>query len=301
MVEKRKRFQKKALSPQEHLDLLRDRSLIIPEDDENELKILKLIGYYRLSGYFKGFHIANDRFDGQTTFQDVVDTYHFDKKLRTLIFDAIEPIEVTLRTQISDCLSLKGGPWWFENGVFFQSNDLHKKADVTIREVLEEGKKTLPLKHYYRNYDSPPTPPSWMIIEAISFGKLHRYVYRSLKKEYRNKISSEFGYPEKPFNSFIHSLVYLRNLCAHHERLWNRKFLFSPKTPLSMPEKEILKGIRKDTFYSFAYIIHQLHDAIHIEKSLWVSNLYNLFQEFPRLDLGKLGFSDHWKPDIWMR
>src|SRR5690606_39007037 len=98
-------YDKAPLSFEDQLTLLKNRGLII-EDKPKALCYLKEISYYRLSAYFIPYQNKKDRFNGDTTFRQIIDTYTFDRELRLLIFDCIERIEIAIRTQIIYCMSI---------------------------------------------------------------------------------------------------------------------------------------------------------------------------------------------------
>lgn len=93
-------YNKPHLSYKNQIDLLKSRGLIV--NDENfAITKLKHISYFRLSAYFLPFQSTKDTFDHGTTFEQIIDLYHFDKELRLLTFGAIEKIEIFLRTSLA--------------------------------------------------------------------------------------------------------------------------------------------------------------------------------------------------------
>jgi abortive infection bacteriophage resistance protein len=291
-------FNKPALSRDEHIDWLSDRGLIISAGETLEKEALHKVGYYRLSGYFKAFQNASEQFHSNTTFEQVLEVYFFDKKLRILTFEVLENFEVSLRASITNSLSLEHGPQWFENPDCFQRGK-HAPTLEKISETLGDKRRNAqPLKHFYRKYNEK-YPPSWMLLETFSFGKLHRHIYRNLKSKFQRQIAKDFDYNERLFDSFLHSLTYIRNLCAHHDRIWNRSMTIRPTYPLSKPEKDILAGTRQDSFYPVAFIIHMMLEKISVSPNQWAPSLEALFKEFSSIDLARLGFPPNWSPDIW--
>jgi abortive infection bacteriophage resistance protein len=89
-------------------------------DEDRAVRKLSQIGYYRLSGYWHvcripivdsiGENVINkitnvperkDEFFRGTSFDNIVTLYLFDKKLRLLLLDAIERVEIYIRTIIA--------------------------------------------------------------------------------------------------------------------------------------------------------------------------------------------------------
>ncbi len=91
---------KKPTTYQEQIELLKVRGCIIPDEDFC-LKILRSANYYRLSAYFLPFKNSDDSFKPGTEFSKIVGIYNFDRELRSILFSAIEEIEIFLRTQFS--------------------------------------------------------------------------------------------------------------------------------------------------------------------------------------------------------
>ena len=107
------KYNKPALTFSQQVDLLIARGLVVNNKKRVE-KTLANISYYRLSAYMLPFKecqngVVIDRFVPDTTWEMVYDLYKFDRKLRLLLFDAIERIEIAIRTQIVNQLSLKYG------------------------------------------------------------------------------------------------------------------------------------------------------------------------------------------------
>lgn len=101
-------FDKPSLKISEQRDLLLQRGLVVNDVQELE-HYLKYIGYYRLSGYMRPFQDIKHDFLGEVSFCEILNCYIFDRKLRVLTFDAIERIEISIRSLISNEMSEKGG------------------------------------------------------------------------------------------------------------------------------------------------------------------------------------------------
>ncbi|MDX5595502.1 Abi family protein [Pseudovibrio sp. SPO723] len=99
-------YQKPALDIDAQLNLLEQRGMIL-EDRARAEHYLGFIGYYRLSGYWFPFQYRDDgpdhdNFRPRTKFDRVLDRYVFDRRLRLLIMDAAERIEVFRHAQPQD-------------------------------------------------------------------------------------------------------------------------------------------------------------------------------------------------------
>jgi abortive infection bacteriophage resistance protein len=228
-------FTKKPLSIEEQIIRLSERGMIIA-DEEKAKMYLSNISYYRLSAYWYTF-LQNPKIDHRfiagTTFEKAIDTYVFDRKLRLLIFDEIERIEIALRTTIIHHFCLKYGNNWYEDKTLYKGKDtyFYKFLELLIAEMNKTSEVFI--KHYREKYDSPANPPAWMPLELASFGQLSM-LYKNLKNcEAKKSVAKHFGLDEVVLESWLEALSYVRNACAHHMRLWNRKL---PRTPL-IPKK----------------------------------------------------------------
>jgi abortive infection bacteriophage resistance protein len=266
-------FKKPALTVEEHIDLLRQRGLDVADTDK-AIRYLRTIGYYRLSAYSLPFHSEKDQFAEGTSFDDVLSLYIFDRKLRLLVMDGIERIEVAVRSAMSDQLCSKYNPHWFlVDGVFidefYEKRASGGRSDYTsfINKVSNHTGRTNPknrntsCKHYYDTYSKPPYPPSWMIVEVLPMGTWSK-VYENLESgKVKQKIAKTFRFKTNDFGGWLHSLTLIRNRCAHHSRFWNTTF--PPKA--RNIQKYTHSGIVLDTPYTNlaliqAFLIRFLHN-----------------------------------------
>ena len=287
-------YQKLPLDVNQLLKKLEAKGLII-NSRQDAIQCLSTIGYYRLSAYFIPFQNNNGvekTFREGTTFENVLQLYSFDKELRLLAIDPIETIEVALRTSITDVMSIKYGAHWYLDQSYFIS---HNNFAYLIKEVklISKKRKEVFLKHYFKNYGSPEYPPSWMIMECLSFGTLNLFLKSIKALQDRKEICAVFKHHPTIIESWFTSLYYVRNLCAHHARLWNRWFVMTPIHPHNQPI-----SCTERTFCEQAYIITRMLEAIHEEKAVvWKRKLYHLLESCPSVPKHKMGFLLNWKSD----
>ena len=139
-------FTKQAKSNQAHLQTWQDRGLIIPDLARAD-RYLSFIGYYRLSAYTIPFQkpvtvnsSALHQFKANTSFDDVLNLYIFDRELRLLVMDAIERIEVAIRAQICNVLcDQSGNAFWYTDEQHFSHNYAHMRLLASIeRQLMDE-------------------------------------------------------------------------------------------------------------------------------------------------------------------
>lgn len=286
MSRSKKNYIKPPKTYQELVTIWQSRNLNI-SDIQKAGKCFHEISYYRLSAYALPFQKIKDVFNEGTSFENIINLYCFDRELRLVIFDVIERIEVSIRTQIIYQLSHKYGSHWQDNPKIFvpaYRNKLSRIVDVfaetqkIIRENCTANHPEVFIKHYNENYSSPINPPSWMCMELLTIGQLSR-VYKGLANNSdKGNIASFFGLHYSVFQSWLHTLVYVRNICAHHSRLWNRDFAIKPDILLKPQHPWISKAFNNNhrTFYFLCILKYLLHSA----------NPHNSFKEkFTRLTI----------------
>ncbi len=212
-------FKKPPLSIGQQIDLLKNRGLII-DNPERAIHYLQFIGYYRLSGYARHFQTTNepqDNFKKSTTFNDILKVYIFDRQLRLLMMDAIERIEVAVRSTISNTMSEKYGAHWYMNRSLFIDRFQYETFIETIKREsgYQNSKKQNEFcQHYFTKYTKPYLPPSWMLTEVLSIGTWSNIFANLKNRQDQQDIGAIYKLPYKVFTSWLRSFTYLRNLCA---------------------------------------------------------------------------------------
>lgn len=288
------RFDKPSLTTDQQIDLLVGRGLNI-SDLQQTKKYIDFIGYYRLSGYGFPFQedqdIAGDhKFKPDTSFEQILNLYTFDRKLRLIVMDAIERIEVAVRSTISNIASVQYSPHWFLQSELFRNDYCDSFLTQVKKDICYDkpNRQENFIKHYYANYQEPDFPPSWMIMEVLTFGTIS-ILYSNLTAELQKKVASSFGTKSKILRSWLHSLSCLRNLCAHHSRIWNRKFTIKPLIP-----NKIRTPVNTSSLFAQVIVLTELLSKISSDTH-WKDSLKNLFDEYPEIDCGLMGFPKSWQ------
>ncbi len=296
-------FQKPALAIRAQLELLQQRGMTIPDATQAE-HYLRFIGYYRLSGYWFPFQHRDgspdhDAFRPGTDFKAVLDRYVFDRRLRVLIMDAAERIEIAARAALSNNMCERFGPHWFLDSKHFEKDFDHRDFLARVRQEMgivpnNRHKQADFIRHYLQKYDSPPEPPSWMVFELLPFGTVS-YVFAKLLDREKKEIAALFGLPRVLLKSWLHSTSHLRNLCAHHSRVWNRAFSIKPLVAKS--EHHHVRDPNK--FYNHAVAVQSLLKRISVDTH-WPDRLRALLDEYPTIPPAEMGFPPNWRQEpIW--
>jgi len=223
-------YSKPALSYLAQLELLKSSGMSF--DNENKsLHLLERIGYHRLSNYWYPL-LANKQnhiFKPCVNFETAFDLYKFDRELRKIIGAEIEKIEIAVRAKMAYEFSIAYNPFWIEEANLFSSTvNFRMTLDKIWEEYLRSNEEfILDFKAKYSN----PLPPADIILEITSFGTLSR-LYHNLKScKAKRDIAKSFALPVVVFDSWLHSLASVRNICAHHARLWNSLMKIQPLSP----------------------------------------------------------------------
>ncbi len=290
----------------EQVQILLGRGLVIPDQANAEFYLAQL-NYYRLAAYclpFEQDH-ATHQFIAGTTFDDVLNLYIFDRELRLLMLDAIERIEVSLRTQMAYFLSHNHNtthphlkPEIFFNPLVYGSSI--SKLSNDVRNSKEDF-----IKHLIKKYEEL-LPPIWAVVELMTMGQLSKWFSNIDARSDRQAISRIYGLDEKIMTSFCEHLSLVRNHAAHHARLWNRDFTKTPMLPRRGPADltnslfvlpDTDRRLRK--LYNTLVMTTHLMDVINPGHH-WKQRLKDMITNH-NIDTSKMGFPADWKnKPIWL-
>ncbi|MEA1015582.1 Abi family protein [Sphingosinicella sp. LY1275] len=224
-------FSKPALSIEQQIEHLRANGMEIA-DDEFAAYWLTHVSYYRLSAYWLAFEQPKGssglRFRSNTTFKMITDLYGFDRDLRRLVMRGSEHVEVALRGSWAYQLAQDTGSHGYLDRTLYSDHAEFRDGVRKLKRAVKFSSETY-IEHYRQTYDTPPLPPIWMVAEMMSFGQLSRWYSNLDDRALRNRISGPLGLPETVLVPLVRHVSDIRNICAHHGRLWNRGFLQPPK------------------------------------------------------------------------
>lgn len=259
------------------------------------------LNYYRLGAYWLPFEAdhATHVFKANTHFDEVVSLYVFDRELRLLVMDAIERLEVSIRTQWAYNLSHSYGPHAYLDAAIFKSNNIHQRCMSKLKEELGRSKEVF-VSHYKNNYTAPDLPPIWAVVEVMSLGQLSKWVSGLSRGQDRQAIAKSYGIDEIVLTSFLHHLTIVRNICAHHGRLWNRRFGFQAKMPKKpQPLQQSVNQQQAKHLYNTLVMLEHFMNIISPAHH-WKARLMALFEKYPVATHKVMGFPDDWQTrPIW--
>ena len=304
-------YSKPPLTPSQHIALLEERGLTVPDHDRAK-RYIRNIGYQRLKYYCFPFHSSRNIFKPGIEFGDLLHLYIFDRKLRGHILDAIERIEVAVRSVMSGVLSeTYGSHWYTDQSVFtedFTTCTLRQPQSKFEQFLVEVERQTgknnhyrrdPACKHYYDEYCDPDLPPSWVVIEVLSMGTWSRLYENLTDTKTKKKISQHFGFLSQDFAGWIHALTLIRNTCAHHARIWNRVF-----TPRAAKINKYAKHIVDPNSAYCSLVLIQVFLETITNNSRWAGGLRQLLDEWNAnlpIDLyNEMKFPTNWYDlDLW--
>ncbi|WP_286764276.1 MULTISPECIES: Abi family protein [Rhodopirellula] len=218
-------YDKPWCSLENQLQKIRDRGIVV-HDEDAAIRYLRHLNYYRFSGYCLAFETERHVYPDGTTFEQIIQAYEFDLDLRDLLTEALETIEVDLRTSFAYHFGEKYGAFGHvEEHNFFHTFD----HDDWIGRLREEATRSSELfvTHFQKTYAEYPDLPVWMVTEVASFGGLSR-MYSGMKRSDQKTIAQQYRLQPDVVGTWMHHFVYVRNLCAHHARLWDRQWSIRP-------------------------------------------------------------------------
>lgn len=314
-------YPKRWIDYDDQIGKLCDRGLSIP-DVEFAKQFLAYSNYYRFTGYCLRFQHKNQTgervFQPGVSFADIVDLYNIDKNLRDCISDALESVEISFRSAVAYHFAQSHGPFGhaikdnFDRRFIAPRTD---KAGHSIKSLYDEWHEGLIsetersnelfIKHFKDRYTQYPDLPIWTALEICSFGTLSK-MFKNMLRSDMKPIAARYSIQPAILDSCMHSFVYVRNICAHHSRLWDKKFAISPQLPPG--NKWEVVGKTGKNVYTIAMLLNWMlaHDSFdktfHAEWKLrFESVIDTLCDRFPSL-VHFTGIPTNWKSyEVWAK
>lgn len=290
------------VSLEEQADLLIGRGLL--GDRKVIIERLKSVGYYRLTGYLHVFKLKGDKYRPGTNIDRVWDLYVFDRQLRLVVLDAVERVEVFMRSRLAYFLAEETGPFGYleRSGLPRFSHGDYLSFQKRCMDCFMRSRE--PFADHFREVygDACGMPPYWIMVNVMEMGLLLR-LYKGASVQVRRSVASELGIAAAVLESWLVSLSTVRNICAHHGRLWNRPFGTKPKIPNLKSDARWHDPfeVRGDRIFGVLTILNYLLDII-APQSAWSERLDSLLATRGEGDLLSMGFSTGWNCcPFWVR
>lgn len=292
------RYEKPAQTFEQQADLLLSRGLLASRDEL--IRRLKATNYYRLAGYLRSFRVAGtEEFESDTTLEKVWRLYVFDQHLRTLLLDAVEGVEVYIRTQLAYYFAHDYGVFAYNDPHHFPNLDQtsftvwQRKLDDQMQRSQRSREEFV--VHFFSRYGNEHARlPIWMVIELMDFGTTLTF-FRGVSDDIKKRIAKEVGQPDRVVMSWLLALNTVRNRCAHHSRLWN----WDMGTPVQIPQERKFPAWHAPRLPNnkvgiilciCRYMLNQISPT-----NRWSQRVRELFKANPYLPLHHMGLVDEWQ------
>lgn len=300
------KYNKKPITFEQQADIIIARGIIC--ERKELIDILRHINYYRITAYLYPFRMADSEdFIEGVSIDRVMNLYAFDEILRLLVLEGLELIEVSIfRTQIVELLTTELGPFcYLDRRIYTRGakadefhKDINKKSQALFRGMDSD------IRRFKDKYEDSDQVPFWIIVEKFQFGTMTHF-YKNLDDKYRRVISKRLGVPPVVLESWLHLLNKTRNYCAHHARLWNRKFTNRPRFPYEhindtlIDVKDQAKKYNHTSIFTVLSIMIFLN--IYIDKSgRWKNKLLAHLNTYPETSMRNMGFPKEWASyQVW--
>ena len=304
-------FNKQSTTIEEQIQLLKDRGMNVGAE-ETASRWLESVGYYRLSAYWLPFEVPSKsdavrskNFREGTTLDAVVDLYVFDRKLRLLVLEAIERVEVHVRSRWTYHMANTHGPHAHLNHALFTGGLNYAEQLVRLARSVEKSKETF-IAHYKKKYTEPHSPPLWSVTELMTLGELSKWFQATRDNKIKSQVGQEMGLPAKELvEGVMHVLSFIRNICAHHGRLWNRQtvkripIIKRFKKDLFIVETEPGKHECDNRLYNALVVLLHLMDHQGTDSTMR-DRRQKLLESRNSEELGQMGFPENWQNcPIW--
>lgn len=303
----------------EQVEILQSRGLQI-EDSDRAKRYLRRLGYYRLSGYWYPFRQFREASDAQSAelrqdnfvegsrFGDLIKLYVFDKKLRLLALDALERIEMSLRVDVAHLLGERDArahenPACFHGnfGNRIDPNNGKTGHQIWLEKYQQQVRRARHTPFVVHNLDKYGCIPIWVAIEVWDFGMLST-LYAGMKHQDKNVLADKYGATDgNKMASYLRSLNFIRNVSAHHTRLWNVNVVDRS----SLPQGEHWQQLNNARPF-FYFCLMQMFLRVICPTSTWGQRLNTLINEdFPVVESGAIktgdfGLIDNWRTwELW--
>lgn len=228
----------------QQVEILTRRGLTDAEDFRDDLAT---IGYYRLSGYAYPLRQLTPKgskrrrcssFVPGASMRDVVDLYLFDERLRQATWRAVSKLEICLRADIGYILG-ESDPYLHLNVLDYWPSGAMRNRAKTFLSRLEQSQARSSedfVKHYAKEYQG--RLPVWAVAEILDFGQLVT-LYSLAPFAQRQAVAARYGARADELESWMRTINFIRNVCAHHSRLWNKQLVIRPLAKYRKDDAEL--------------------------------------------------------------
>ena len=251
------------------------------------------------------FHLENfglpwRKLDGTyregTTFEMLVDAYLGDRMIKNFLFDYLADYEVQLRHVVATVLNEAFGEYGYLDPGRFKNAEYHKNFINDLENELTRANEPF-VRHFQPKGNKMQHVPVYVAVEVITLGTLTKVV-NNMRRPEQKKVAAFYGVrSELVLNSYFKCFTTLRNTCAHHGRLSNRRFrdgcaiLKEDQRTL----EQLAPAYRPDPFRFFAMLLGLMHVMGEKSSNAIIALFQKTFAEHPHLAPRILDFPPHWE------
>lgn len=309
-------YKKPYLEPRELAYKLISQGLIIGNRRQAE-QIIFRENYFRFKAYaIPFFDRTSERFHTGTTFDDLHDLYCADQQLRDFLLPILAQLEVRIRATVDNVITdVTKDPFWYLNPEHFQNFSNVERALSKAQQRFDAGKQDFVVHYrnrYYtrRSFAYRRAPPFWIISEIFTLEQLLSvcrtlnenhpvFLEKSGKKNKLKRIGTEFGVDSYgSLRTNLSCILELRNLCAHHSRLWNRNL----QNPGGLKGKHTIAPSHNNRLYSHLLMLRIACKKQGILDGIqpFMLSMFAASPIFTR-DMANMGFPTNWHTDpVWI-
>lgn len=286
-MEENKRSHQQPMTIDEQIKNLKNLGLIV-SNEQYAKRILNDISYYRLiKAYSLNLKIKNGKYYDGITFEQIVELYLFNANFRQILFAEIEKVEINMRCRLANYFAVKYGVLGYLEEKNFVNTEYHKTLLNDIDEEKHRNSKAPFVRNFQQNYHGGEMP-IYALVEIFSFGMLSKFYKNMLNKD-KKSIALTFGVGYTYLESWLESISYVRNICAHYGRLYNAKL---SKTPMIYKEYKNIGICNNRIFGVLLCLKHLLKEDSH--WNLFVDKLKILFEKYEKVNINTMGFPENW-------
>lgn len=170
----------------------------------------------------------------------------------------------------------------------FAKEKYHEIFLKDIEEEIRRNSKAPFVCNFRENYEGGKLP-IYALVEVFSFGTLSKF-YKNMMNPDKKEVAKIFGVGYTYLESWLESISYVRNICAHYGRLYNAKL---SKTPILYKEYSEA-GIGNNRIFGVLLCMKNLLKK-DMHWNIFVDQMDNLFEKYENVDIKTMGFPEMWK------
>jgi abortive infection bacteriophage resistance protein len=274
-------------SYKQQVEKLRSRGCIV-HDEAYAVQVLSTVNYYRLSAYFLPFKQSDETYIAGTNFDTVYHIYEFDRKMRLILFSAIEEIEVNLRSIMAFYHAHKYNALGYLDNKNYNLKHKHIEFLSKIESEKKQRLKEPFVQHHINKYGG--NFPIWVMIELFTFGTLSHFYTDIPLSDQKYIARTFFKTNQKSLASWLKCCTDLRNFCAHFGRLYYRIFT---SIPYGIPD---LVSNNERSLFAMIMVLRNLYmNSVKWNKEIFTP-INTIIDEYKtNIHLSCIGFPSDWK------